>query len=107
MRKLIVYVPTHRSYSWHRLRTVVKAAKKVAEQLGISLEGAYPRSDIPDIAVYYQGDNGGEEWIYDDWEPNRSEEAVYNLMFSLTDVLRSLAKPSNWRFEDDGIVVSS
>jgi hypothetical protein len=109
LAKLVLYIPIHRSFSRDRLLTVVRAARRIGDQLGISLEGAYRRSDISEISVYFQDDDGREEWVYGDWEPNRSEETVYSLMFSLTDVLRQLARLQKPRegLEDDRIPVGS
>ncbi|MEM3018687.1 MAG: hypothetical protein QW220_01120 [Candidatus Bathyarchaeia archaeon] len=109
MAKLILYIPVYRGFSKERLQTVARAAKRVADQLGISLDGAYRRSDVFDISLYFQDDDGSEEWVYSDWEANRSEETVYSLMFSLTNVLRQLArlKRSKGGLEDGRIAVSS
>ncbi|MBS7609649.1 hypothetical protein KEJ19_03640, partial [Candidatus Bathyarchaeota archaeon] len=94
LAKLVLYIPVYWGFSNGGLQTVARAAKRVADQLGISLDGAYRRSDIFDISLYFQNDGGseGEELVYSDWETNRSEETVYSLMFSLTNVLRQLAR---------------
>jgi hypothetical protein len=79
--KLVVYVPSDRKFQSERLRTIISATKKAAQDLGIRLDGVF-RRDSSAVSVYYEL-KGQENWVYSDWEPAFDEDEVYDLIRGL------------------------
>ena len=79
--KLVVYVPRHHTFQNERLRTIISATKRVAQDLGIKLDGVFKRNTSA-VSVYYEL-NGQENWVYSDWESAFNEKDIYDLIRGL------------------------
>ena len=79
--KLVVYVPLDRKFQSERLRTVISATKKAAQDLGVRLDGVFRRHTSA-VSVYYELD-GRESWVYSDWESTFNENDIYDMIRGL------------------------
>jgi hypothetical protein len=79
--KLVVYVPRNNRFQSERLRTIISATKKVAQDLGIRLDGVFKRNTST-VSVYYEM-NGSENWVYSDWESTFNENDIYDMIRGL------------------------
>jgi len=86
--RLVIYAPQYYRFSYERLRTIVSAAKRAAQDIGIQLDGVLRRDTLA-VSVYYEK-NGKEDWVYSDWEKNFSEEKIYDIIRDLTFVLKHI-----------------
>jgi len=79
--KFIVYASAFPRQN-DRLKTVGRAAVRIAERLGADIEISQ-RRDVLSVFVYYR--NGGKERIpvYCDWGKNWNEEDVYHSIWSV------------------------
>ena len=88
--RFVVYAPRYCRFNYGRLRTIVSAAKRAAQDLGISIDGVLRRNTLS-VTVYYEN-AGKENWVYSDWERNFNEDKIYDiirgLIFALNHVHR-------------------